>query len=273
MNNCIPSGVFFGKTIRYQEFSGFRLSETHYPVSLEIPKHTHTEANFCFVLRGSYAEVYEDRSRNCVPSTLIFHPSGEVHSDKHDPVEVRLLCIEVETPRLETVREHSVVLDTPADYAGGLVTELGARLYREFRQNDRVAALAIEGLVLEIMAEASRRQVRAADRQPPHWLGEVRDLLRSRYAEPLTLGEIAASAGVHPVHLAREFRCHYGGTVADSVRGIRIEAACHRLSETHEPLGEIAASLGFADQSHFTRTFKRLIGVTPAEYRRNVAFR
>ena len=273
MSNCIPSGVFFGKTIRHQEFSGFRLSETHYPVGLEIPQHAHADANFCFVLRGSYAEVYEGRSRTCVPSTLIFHPSGEVHSGKHDPVEVRLLCIEVEAARLEAVREHSAVLDTPADYSGGLVTEIAARLCREFRQNDGVAALAIEGLILEIMAEASRRQVRAADRQPPRWLGEVRDLLRSRYADPLTLGEVAAAAGVHPVHLAREFRCHYGGTVADSVRGLRIEAACHRLSETHEPLGEIANSLGFADQSHFTRTFKRLIGVTPAQYRRDAAFR
>ena len=49
--------------------------------------------------------------------------------------------------------------------------------------------------------------------------------------------------------------------------------ARHQLSERHRPLSQIAAEAGFADQSHFTRTFKRFTGLTPRQYRTFLAFK
>ena len=62
---------------------------------------------------------------------------------------------------------------------------------------------------------------------------------------------------VHPVHLAQTFRKFYRCTIGDYVRSLRIEFACRQLAATKMPLSEIALLAGFADQSHFTRTFRK----------------
>ena len=51
------------------------------------------------------------------------------------------------------------------------------------------------------------------------------------------------------------------------VRHVRVEFARRELAVSEAPLGDIAAAAGFCDQSHFSRLFKRYIGLTPAEYR------
>ena len=76
---------------------------------------------------------------------------------------------------------------------------------------------------------------------------------------------------MHPVHLAREFRRFQRCTIGEYIRQLRIERACRQLHASDEPLATIASAVGFSDQSHFSRTFKRLIGMTPAGYRATFA--
>jgi AraC family transcriptional regulator len=92
-------------------------------------------------------------------------------------------------------------------------------------------------------------------------------MIRARFAEPLSLSEIAQAVNVHPAHLAREFRRWYRCAVGEYVRRVRVEFARDALLATDAPLFEIAYRAGFADHSHFTRTFKRLTGMTPYEFR------
>ena len=81
------------------------------------------------------------------------------------------------------------------------------------------------------------------------------------------LVELALDIGVHPVHLARVFRKNFDCTVGEFVRRLRIERACKEIAESSAPISEIALALGFYDQSHFSNTFKRFTGMTPAAYR------
>jgi AraC family transcriptional regulator len=94
-------------------------------------------------------------------------------------------------------------------------------------------------------------------------------LIRARFADPPRLDSIAEEVGVHPVHLAREFRRAYGCSIGEWVRHLRVEYACQALSSSTLPLATIAATAGFADQSHFTRVFRLLTSVTPSVFRKN----
>jgi AraC family transcriptional regulator len=138
---------------------------------------------------------------------------------------------------------------------------------------DEFSPLVIEGLTLELLAESSRRDSFKPQKRPARWVHEVRDLLRARFAERLSLEAIAASVGVHPAHLARGFRDCHGCTPGEYVRGLRIEFACHRLTYSDAPISQIALAAGFSDQSHFSNAFKRQMSRSPATFRKMFATR
>jgi AraC family transcriptional regulator len=83
-----------------------------------------------------------------------------------------------------------------------------------------------------------------------------------------TLTEIAAEAGLNPYHFARQFKAATGLPPHQYVITRRVEKAKHLLREgTDSSLADIAARAGFYDQSQFSRHFKRLVGVTPSQFR------
>jgi AraC family transcriptional regulator len=253
------------------EVTDFKLTEGVYPAGLKTPYHSHEHALLCFVIRGAYADICRREVRTRQPSTVFFLPPGEEHLSDFRQTGVQIFRVEINPQRLERIREYSTILDYPADFDGGELPRLATKLYVEFRQCDKTSPLAIEGLVLEMIAAASRRSIRAAAGQAPGWLNQAREMIHDGFAEKLSLAEIAQAVGAHPIYLASEFRRRYHSTVGEYVRQLRVESACRALSLTDDALAEIALQAGFADQSHFCKVFRRLTGLTPSQYR--AAFR
>lgn len=140
-------------------------------------------------------------------------------------------------------------------------------MYREFRERDELSALVLESISMELLIGASRQGTRTLERQAPAWLHAVKEFLRENFQAPPRLDEIAAAVDIHPTHLARVFRQFEHCTVGDYIRQLRIEFARERILKSSEPLVQIALAAGFADQTHFTRSFKRITGMTPTEFR------
>ena len=126
--------------------------------------------------------------------------------------------------------------------------------------------MAIEGLALELLAEATRQPYTGIGAAPP-WLRQAREMIVEHFPETLRLTQIAAEVGVHPVYLATAFRQKFGITIGEFVRKLRIEHACAELMKGDLPLTEIALQAGFVDQSHFSKVFKMYVGMTPHKYR------
>jgi AraC family transcriptional regulator len=262
---------FYGQTVKQHRAAGFSLSETHYSPGLKLSRHSHEFPYFGFILCGTYSESYGQRLRACQPSMLIYHPAGELHAQHFDQTAVQLFRIEVNYQRLQDVSQADFCLESPADSHSGLVNSLVHKLYQEFCAPDAVSHLAIEGLALELIAAVARLSNRHDNtlRYPPQWLTQAHELIKSRFAEPLTLSEMARTVGVHPVTLAREFRRYYRSTIGELVRHERIEFACREILKPDATLTDVAISAGFYDQSHFAKTFKQIMGITPAQYRAN----
>ncbi len=259
--------TFSGKLLQHRDLASLALTETLYPSGLRMNSHAHEPAYFSLVLEGGYSEQIGSKTRECKPSSLLFHPPGESHAvDFHSP-SARIFRLEIKPQWLDRAREYGLTIDSPVEFTGGWSCWLAIRLYNEFREMDEASPLAIEGIALELLATASRSQKSKTERMLPRWLDQARDFLHAQFSETFTLDAIADSVGVHPVYLAREFRRHFNCTISEYVRRLRVECACRELAATNSPIVDIAAATGFYDQSHFSRTFKRCTGLTPAEFR------
>jgi AraC family transcriptional regulator len=232
-----------------------------------MPAHQHGPAAFSFVLEGGYAETIGARKREGKPLTSVFHPECESHSVVFHQSEVCIFHVEFGDAWRRRMQDYLPALDEPAESSSGLPAFLAMRLYGEIRRRDQWSALAIDGLTMEIIAELGRMADRLKQASRSHWVEEVREILSARFTETPSLAELAESVGVHPVHLAREFRKRFGCATGDYVRRLRIEQACAALTTSDTPLTEIALAAGFYDQSHFSNTFKKITGMTPAAWR------
>jgi AraC-like DNA-binding protein len=100
-------------------------------------------------------------------------------------------------------------------------------------------------------------------------LRRVRTYIDDHIGERISLDELARQAGVSRFHFARQFRLSTGESPMGYLRRLRIERSKSILQNRDTTIAEIAARLGFSDQSHFTRIFGRLVGVSPGSFARS----
>jgi len=102
----------------------------------------------------------------------------------------------------------------------------------------------------------------------PAALRRVQVFVEANLAVPIHLNDIAARAALSPYHFARAFKRTAGMTPRAFVEERRIQRAKRLLTETTQPLADVAVETGFGTQSRLTTVFKRRTGFTPAAYRR-----
>jgi len=269
MELTVQERPFRGHIIKTCEFAGLRLVDGVYSANTKVPKHSHQYAVFCVGLTGMCSEVFAGKVRQYEALTVEFLPANQFHSLDFPFADTRAFSIDIATCWIERTREFSLRLDNSVHAHGGLLSGLMMKIYDEFRHLDSASPVAIQGLTMEMFAAVSRNNSNLSDRRPQRWLARAEEFLRESFTEHSTIAQVASAAGVHPVYLAREFRRFHGCTIGEYIRRLRVERACRQLSSSDESLATIAAGSGFSDQSHFSRIFKRLMGMTPAQYRAN----
>lgn len=262
-------GHLHGQVIKSLNVSGFILTEAEHEAGSRLPRHAHDNSYFCFVLRGSYNEKYGRHEIACRPSTLVFRGSWEEHEAHVLNAHTSVFVLEIAPRWIDRLREESLTITSTSQLSSAALTRLSISLNREFHKTDAAAPLAIEGLAVELLAEAVRCPA-TRGRTIPLWLRKARELIAEHFTASLSLTTVAAQVGIHPVHLATTFRRTYGLTIGEFVRRLRIEAACKQLAKRDLSLATIAVQAGFADQSHFSKIFKSHMGLTPAKYRKSI---
>jgi len=128
-----------------------------------------------------------------------------------------------------------------------------------------------------ILASDARPNVRAEKPTPtqrrevaalPNWrLKRVIDFMETHADQPITLGDLAHIAGLSRMHFAAQFRKATGLRPHAYLLRRRIEKAKTILATSSSAIAEVALTVGFSSQSHFTGVFKRLTGLTPLSWR------
>jgi AraC family transcriptional regulator len=256
-----------GETLRQRNAGPFTLKESLYPSGLALSMHSHEQPIITFVIEGMFRERYATRAILCRTGMIRFLPAGELHENE---IQARSRCLHIsaDVEVFEQLRQSPGVPRKPAEINGLTTTWLANRLYAEFSRQDTASAMAIEGLVLEIMAEIARAEAEEASMHAPHWLKHATEIVESRFLERLSLADIASQVGVHYVHLSRQFHKYNRCTIGELIRKRRVQYASHLLAHSRTPLAEIALTCGFSDQSHLSFLFKRYMGLSPSKFRR-----
>ena len=155
-----------------------------------------------------------------------------------------------------------------------------AHLVHALEAEAQIGPYAAQSLVVQSIASAlasrilARHNTLGARDKPLHGglgirtLRRVRAYIEEHVGEPISLDDLARVAGVSRFHFARMFRVSTGESPMGFLLRARIERGKARLKERDVSVSRLATELGFADQSHFTRTFRRLVGTSPKRFAR-----
>ena len=258
--------AFFGAPLAAADWPSGRIAETHFAGGAFLPRHRHDEAYITFVLSGGYREHTSAETRDCGPLTVVLHPAGDTHEDQFEQKPTRCLNVVCAESFVKRLGDAASALDRARIVSELRIALIGERISAELRRPDDSSPIIVEGLLLELFGLLSRSEEPS---KTPAWLAAAHAIVARTFMHRPSLGKIADEVGIHPTHLARAFRQKYGMTIGDQVRVLRISYACERIA-AGASLTLVAQDAGFADQSHFTRTFTRMVGVSPAEYRRRL---
>lgn len=197
------------------------------------PLHVHDEWSLLLIDRGAVDYRLGRHERRAPASTLSVLPPGVAHDAPlvGDPTVARLAA-----------RFHAAVA-APGDRF--------------------VAESVLRMLVIRVEAALGSRAPTSAADAP--LAVRLRELLDGRLVDPPTLAECGTALGATPEHLIRTFVRAYGIPPHRYLIGRRVEAARRLLLDGVAP-AQVAARIGFVDQAHLTRTFRRTLGTTPARF-------
>jgi AraC-like DNA-binding protein len=119
----------------------------------------------------------------------------------------------------------------------------------------------VRTLPLEVAARRNRGAL-------PTWrANRVFSYIEENLSDRIMVVQLARQAGLSHGHLMRSFKTRFGITIRSYITCRRILAAQARMVMTNEPLCEIALRCGMCDQAHFSRVFRRFVGLTPSRWR------
>ena len=231
--------------------------------------HAHDDLSLSIALRGAVTEQACDTVEHGQALSVVVKDPGVRHANQFGPSGAVMARLTIDGHRFAGLAGRRD--DAPAWRWMHHPVAAAPFLRLVDRATQGQNAFAVDDNdVIDLLAAFSGR-AEAGKGEPPRWLRLAMEQLRDDDSRALSVRDVAASAGVHPVYLARAVRRWYGTTPAAELRNARIRRAAETLALGAESATRIAHRHGFADQPHLCRAFGQATGISPGLYRRLVA--
>lgn len=250
-----------------------------YYVQHAYPRHSHDYYVISLIERGYQSFTHKGAKYRTPPGGVIFINPDAAHTGE---------AADEQGFELRSLYPTPALMETAAFELAG--RRRGFPFFREVRSDHPWAAQAVLSLHKALLQEPGRLEcesrilwtlaqliqryagIGSGERPLGHEkkaLQNARRYMEERFAERITLHELAQQAALSPYYFLRVFRAEVGMPPYAYLESVRIRHA-QRWIEAGKPLAEVAAEAGFSSQSHLTRHFKKIIGVTPGQYARQV---
>jgi AraC-like DNA-binding protein len=225
------------------------------------PMHTHDEWTLLLVDRGGvHYDLHRD-SHDADSAVVMLLPPHVPHDGRTTDLHKRVVYLETGALGTDLV---GPAVDRPHLPDPLLRTRIG-QLHRALDDDALEAESRLGPITERLRAHLAPREAPQARRADRPLARRLRDLLDARLVEGLTLDEAGRILHASPTHLVRAFGREFGLPPHTYVTGRRIDRARHLLLDGVPP-AEVATAVGFHDQAHLTRHFRRMLGVGPARF-------
>lgn len=262
----LSRGQFYGHTNETIHLDGITLTDTEYTHD-RVDWHYHENAYFTFILQGHVLEGDKKEVHTCSPGTVLFHNWQEPHYNVKPPGFTRGFHIELEQKWINQFCVGMENLQGSMHVSDPALKLLLYNIFKETKINDDTSSLSVQALLLQLLSGLQQAH-QSPVKTKPRWVQQVTGLLHDECCEKFTLSGLSATLGIHPVHLSRDFPKYFHCGLGEYIRKLRIERSLSLLPDTTRSLTDISFGCGFADQSHFNRSFKEVTGISPLAYRR-----
>jgi AraC-like DNA-binding protein len=251
-----------------------------YYVQHAYPRHSHDYYVISLIERGRQSFTHQGTKHRTPPGGLILINPGAVHTGE---------AADTQGFELRALYPSVSLMETAAFELRGY---RALPFFKEVLVDHRWAANSISALhkailggadmlecesrLLWMMTELIRRyaDMGSTDQhlgQEKRTIRQVRQYIDDHFSESITLNMLAQRVSLSPYYLLRAFRAEVGMPPYAYLESVRIRHT-QRLIKVGMPLAEVAAEVGFSSQSHMTRQFKKIIGVTPGQYAQHIRY-
>jgi AraC-like DNA-binding protein len=257
------------------DVDGLELLSAHF-FHHEFPRHTHDYFVIGINEAGNHGNFYRGATQHIGPGSIVLINPGEVHTGFTEGDET--WAYRAFYPSVELVQslanemtgktEGMPYFADPIIYDPDLFA-LMVSAHRAFESSEEALECQVQWrtAMAELMWRYLRRQ--SAPISPAHEHRAVKvakEFIEACCTEEITLRQLSEVAQLSEFHLIRVFQRCLGVPPHKYLTQVRVEKAKKLLASGHS-IADVALATGFADQSHFTRRFKGLVGITPGQYR------
>lgn len=251
----------------------------HY-VRHAYPRHSHDYFVICLIERGRQSFLHEGTSYVTPPGGVILINPGAVHTgEATDERGFEMLSLYPTTSQMEIVaseltgRHPSIPFFKNVRVDDAWVTKNLLSLHQVLF--DISDALEYDSRFTWFMAQLVQRYADASFTEPklgrePTAIEKARNYIDENFAKGVSLSELARHVAFSPYYFLRVFRAEVGMPPYEYLESVRVRRA-QQLIQGGKSLAEVTVEAGYSSQSHMTRHFKKIIGVTPGQYAHEVS--
>ncbi len=152
---------------------------------------------------------------------------------------------------------------TDREYIRITFSAIEYEMHWQNQERERMLHLLLQEFVIKLA-----RSFHAHERPTGvQFLSRAREYIRKHFQQEMTVDEIAAYAGISRSYLAQLFATHMGYSTVEYIQAVRCDHAAYLLRTTRFAVVDIALEVGFNSRQHFARTFSKIYGATPKQYR------
>lgn len=240
--------------------------------------HYHDCHQLIFVARGSVEVTINETPYTATPGSIVIFNRFENHSINILTSEYERYVLRISPFSGNTGKIYALLANRPKGFrnvlnvsdAHALVESLFKRIIQEAGSSEIMKEDMLQLLINELLIVIYRRidsNLISLDAENTEYIYELQRRFETQYAQAYTLEALAEEYNISPSSLSHQFKKVTGASVMDYLLSCRMASAKKYLTDTHISIGEIVELCGFSDNSNFSRTFKKLNGISPSAFR------